>query len=236
MGLADPYLKTTRAKEHLETLKGEVRIFCESNPHNFIFEDDIEKQLHIVRVKFAETPDRIPLIAGDALQNLRSALDHLVWNLAKLTLPYPEGTQFPIFEAPNARLFNRRTRGVPAKAADLIESLQPYNGGDVRNHLLWKLNKLCNVDKHMRIPVHGAAGMVWWSNAAPFLINGFDNNLEMRVPLAMKGKVGFNPRVTDYRIIFGDLYWGVQVDVTGIEAIYEFVTNGLIPRFACFFE
>jgi hypothetical protein len=235
MNLADPYLKTTRAKEHLETLKEELSVFYESNPSHFVFEDDVKNQLHIIRMKIDDTPDRITLIAGDIFYNLRAALDQLVWRLAKLTLPYPEDTQFPILESRNKSLFERRVAGVPAEAAAMIEALQPYNGGDIHGHLLWQLNKLCNVDKHMRIPVRGTVGMVRWDTPPMLLANGFDNNAEMRIPLAMKGKMALNPRVTEFCVTFGDMYWGVEVKVEGIEAIYEFVTNRVIPRFARFF-
>jgi hypothetical protein len=57
----------------------------------------------------------------------------------------------------------------------------------------------------------------------------------MRIPLAMKGKMALNPRVTEFCVTFGDMYWGVEVNVEGIQAIYEFVTNRVIPRFARFF-
>ena len=42
--LADAYLKTARAKKHLDSLREELRIFAESKPHRFSTERDIENQ------------------------------------------------------------------------------------------------------------------------------------------------------------------------------------------------
>jgi len=244
MPLVDPYLKTSRAKVHLENLREKLAIFCE-NPCEFIREDDLENQLHIVRMKIKDIPDEIPLILGDLLYCLRSALDQLVWCLAKInaTPGYPEHTQFPILEQPDAQRFQRQTRGVPAEAARIIESLQPYKAptpAAVREHLLWRLNRLCNIDKHIRIPIHGATGLVKWSTFVPFgakdiSLAEFDNNAVMKVPLSRKGQMALNPRVPEFKVLFGDLYWKIECDFAGIETLYEFVTNRVIPRFARFF-
>jgi hypothetical protein len=153
--LVDPYLKTARAKEHLENLRNELTAFYESKPCRLFREDDVENQLHVIRMQVTDTPDKIALIAGDIFYNLRASLDQLVWCLAKLSSVYPKNTQFPILDSPNVSRFKRRTSGVPAKAVAIIKSLQPYNGPNrdaIRSHLLWRLDKLCNIDKHMRIP------------------------------------------------------------------------------------
>jgi hypothetical protein len=69
-------------------------------PCEFIREDDVQNQLHVVRMSVRPIPDDIPLIAGDLFYCLRASLDQLVWCLAKInaTPGYPEGTQFPILE------------------------------------------------------------------------------------------------------------------------------------------
>jgi hypothetical protein len=244
MPLVDPYLKTTRAKVHLESLREKLSVFG-NEPCHFIREDDLENERHIIRMKVSDIPDEIPLIVGDLLYCLRSSLDQLVWCLAKInaTPGYPEGTQFPILEQPDVPRFNRQTSGVPAKAVEIIESLQPYNAPTadaVREHLLWRLNKLCNIDKHTRIPVHGVTGIVKWDTFIPFGANNvalteFDNDAVMKIPLSLKDQMALNPRIPEFKVLFGDLYWKIQCDFADIEAIYEFVTNSVLPRFARFF-
>lgn len=242
--LTDPYLKTSRAKVHLENLREQLAAFCDE-PCEFLREDDLENQLHILRMKIKDIPDAIPLIAGDLFYCLRASLDQLVWCLAKInaTPGYPTGTAFPILEQRDIHLLQRRTSGVPAEAAKIIESLQPYNAANaeaVRGHLLWRLNKLCNIDKHMRIPVHGTTGIVQWDTFVPvgakdLTVTEFDNNAVMKIPLSRKGEMAFNPSIPEFKVLFGDLYWEIECDFAGIEAIYEFVANSVIPRFTRFF-
>ncbi len=237
MNLADPYLKTTRAKEHLESLRRELEGFYESKPYRFVREDDTEKQRHIVRMKHPDIPDKLSLIAGDVFYNLRASLDQLVWCLAKSTAApsYPLDTEFPILEKRNLRVLRKRLRGVPAKAAAIIESLQPYNGRDadvIRSHLLWRLNKLCNIDKHMRIPVHGMTGLVTLPPRI-LALGGFHNGTVMDIPLSMKSEMALDPPVT-FKVVFGDFFWKVECDYDGVEKIYEFVSNRVIPRFSQF--
>jgi hypothetical protein len=240
MGLADPFLKTTRAKEHLEALREALKLFYESNPVRFVREDDLERQVHVIKAEFAPIPDKVPLIAGDVFYCLRASLDQLVWCLARLSMPngYPKGTQFPILDEPDNSRFEGQTRGVPAVAAAIIESLQPYHSGDdeaVKAHPLWRLNKLCNIDKHMRIPVHGLLGRVRWLNVSPYILQGFDKNNRMEIPLDLKDKVALNPSVPEIKVVLGDHYWKIECDMEGIDAIYEFVAGNVIPRFARFF-
>jgi hypothetical protein len=241
MSLADPYLKTSRAKEHLETLRQELRVFYESKPYEFVGEDDVKNQRYRIKPDIKPTPDKIPLIVGDIFYNLRSSLDQLVWYLAKLTVPYPEKTAFPILETPDIPLFQRRTVGVPTEALAIIESLQPYNRGDIaaiKSHLLWRLNRICNIDKHRRIPVHSAGVYFLLPPAARQSAEFFDDEGVMSIPLALKpsleGQMALDPS-NPFKVIFGDMTEGIECDFTGIELIYEFVANNVIPRFSRFF-
>ncbi len=129
--LADSYLKTTRAKEHLDALKGELDAFYKFKPYSFITEDDVERDRYSVRVEITETPPRISLIVGDLFYCLRSALDQMVWALAHLNVPYPKDTQFPIQEKRNSQGLSGQTVGVPPDAVKIIDSLQPYHAGDI---------------------------------------------------------------------------------------------------------
>ena len=240
MSLADPYLKTARAKEHLDALRQELSIFNESKPCRFHAQDDLKNQLCRVAIEISDTPDRIPLIAGEIFYCLRASLDQLIWSLAKLSQSYPEHTQFPILEKPDASRFRNQTLGVSADAVTIIESLQPYSGGNaaaVKSHLLWRLNKMCNIDKHMRIPVH--------STVVDFKLPRnimeaarFDSGGVMTIPLALKAvlksHMNLNPDVA-LQVVFGDSYWGIECNLEGIEVIYEFVANRVIPQFARFF-
>jgi hypothetical protein len=114
MPLVDPYLKTSRAKVDLEDSRERLGGF-RKEPCAFIREDDVENQLHIVRMRVRAIPDDIPLIASDLFYCLRASLDQFVLCLAKInaTPGNPEDTQFPILEQRDVPKFNRQTSGVP---------------------------------------------------------------------------------------------------------------------------
>ena len=116
ISLVDPYLKTARAREHLDSLRREIQAFRESKPYTFEAEDDLVQNRYRVRVRMADLPDRVSLIAGDVFYCLRSSLDQLVYALAKTATRDPERTQFPIIDRWNSQArkrFEQQTRGVP---------------------------------------------------------------------------------------------------------------------------
>src|SRR4051812_32768338 len=123
LSLSDPFLKTTRAKVHLDALKHELDAFRNSAPLKVYRNVDKKRGRYCIRIVTEDTPDHIPLILGDLLYCLRSSLDQTIWALAKLTTPYPQKTQFPILDKPNKGTFSAQTKGVPVRAAKLIESL-----------------------------------------------------------------------------------------------------------------
>jgi hypothetical protein len=93
------------------------------------------------------------LLVGDYLFNLRSALDHLAWQLVLANNAQPgQGTEFPIFKDPAAykKRVARKTAGMQPLVVAVIESLQPYQPWEsgAFDHPLWRLHNLCNIDKH----------------------------------------------------------------------------------------
>jgi len=238
--LTDPYLKTARAKEHLDDLRERLRKFREDEPISFKRDDDLVKQKHNIRIKIKSVPDKITLIAGDFLYCLRSSLDQLVWALAKEIGKYPNGTQFPIFEQRDPARFIRYTLGVPPGALIFIESYQPYNAQTpalIKEHLLWQLNKLCNIDKHRRIPTDATIiDFNFPDFPKKFIpVAKFDPDAEIiTVPLELKDYMKLNP-MANLNVTFGDSYEGIRCDLERFEQMYEFVANKLIPGFATFF-
>ena len=238
--LADAYLKTTRAKVHLDTLRDSLDLFRKSKPIAVFRKENVKRGRYEIRIRINHPPDNLPLILGDALYCLRSSLDQIIWSLAKLTTPYPRGTQFPILDKLNSgtrRTFACYTAGGPARAGKLIESLQPYHRAEPSAHLLWRLNRLCNIDKHRRIPVHGEEaifGLPQMPHSLARLVE-FDHDQHMvSGPLELKGKMALNPEVS-LNVVFGDMAEGMSCDFDGVSDIYNFVTNSVIPRFARFF-
>lgn len=243
MPLVDPYFKTTRAKEHLDSLRQEVDAFIESQPCEFLEQLDSKNQRYRIRLKVKDAPSRFSLIAGDVFGCLRASLDHLIWCLAtRNTGFYAEGTQFPILEQADAPRFARHTSGVPAEALSIIEYLQPYHATNtygLKNHLLWRLNKLCNIDKHRRIPLHGAVVDFQFNKSLGQPT--FDDDQTMSWPLSAREELSLKSEMTlypevSYKVVFGDATEGIECDLKGIDEIYKFVAEDAIPQFARFVE
>jgi len=114
-----------------------------------------DRELYPVLEVFISEVQAIPVvcaaIVGDALCNLRSALDHLAWQLVLRSGGTPTNqVQFPL--ASSAEKFkgqSRRVAGMTAEMIDNIESLQPYDNreGPIFQALR-HLRDLSNKDKH----------------------------------------------------------------------------------------
>ena len=153
--------KTERAKEHLRNLQGEVSAFLATKPYKVGFKRDPDTRKTVYFVAgVAATPVTLPLIAGDVLQNLRSALDHLAYRLEVVGLgsdpPDPRYIAYPIcdVEAEYLALRNGRIKSARPDAISAIDATKPYRGG---NDVLWRLHKLNIIDKHRLLLTVGSA-------------------------------------------------------------------------------
>jgi hypothetical protein len=106
------------------------------------------------------TPTFFATITGDAIENLRSALDHLAYQLFLVGTNGTTGGRhvyFPIDRdiAEYRRNLPRRTRGMRQDAIDTLNAIEPYKGG--KGHDLWVLHELNNLDKHRLLVTVGSA-------------------------------------------------------------------------------
>jgi hypothetical protein len=114
------------------------------------FRPDSCEYVLIVNVR-RQPPDRLGLLLGDFVHNLRSALDHLVCQLSLLEGPTDcSDTQYPICF--NKGRFNQLKgnwlKGVSARHRAAIEKTQPYHGRRPESHPLAVLDWLDRIDKH----------------------------------------------------------------------------------------
>jgi hypothetical protein len=142
--------KIARARAHLESLhRAAGRLFADQ-PIRFDLVPDRQEGWFLVRPDFvAEPPHSLGVGIGDVVHNLRSALDHLVWQLSLGQTAKPSRqTQFPITD--NASAFRDqcfRIAWLPPDQQAMIESVQPYNRGGPASNLRL-LRELSNADKH----------------------------------------------------------------------------------------
>lgn len=144
--------KVERAKKHIRYLDRDIRRFFKTEPYKVETKRDSQsRKLIYYLVSVDPAPNSLALIAGDAIQNLMTALDHLAYELVGSDTadmhPNPKHIYFPIgkdsvdFET---RL-NGKMKGILPDTADAIRALKPYKGG---NDILWRLHGLNNIEKH----------------------------------------------------------------------------------------
>src|SRR5438128_1951687 len=107
MAAADPLAgvraKIERAKKHIVDLKAELAAFTKTNPYPVGTKNDPQSgELLYYIVSAAPVPVPIPILTGDAIQSLRTALDHLAYQFVCApnggVAPDPFRTYFPIFK------------------------------------------------------------------------------------------------------------------------------------------
>jgi hypothetical protein len=125
--------KVERAKKHLSDLEVARDRFIETKPYVILPERNPQTGDHIFKITdITVPPAEIGLIAGDAIHNLRSALDHLAWQLVLANGQTPGNqTGFPIFDeaAKYTARRHRYVQGMAQSAVDAIDAAEPYKGG-----------------------------------------------------------------------------------------------------------
>jgi hypothetical protein len=155
-------LKLDRAYEHIETLHHAIQGFLRRNPHEPIAEIHVQPPEYVAWMKVRENPPlRWGIIVGEIIHDLRSALDHLVHQLALTNGKAPGGISYPVLsEDPGSPKASDKTRSIwrnltkrihPDDLA-IIERTQPYNRENPGvGRALFGLNRLSNWDKHNAI-------------------------------------------------------------------------------------
>ena len=104
-------------------------------------------------------PKELALVAGDIIQNLRSSLDQLAYQLFIKNSSSNQSARhiyFPIskdVDSYNTRKL-RDTEGLSATAKSLIDTVMPYKGG---NDMLWQIHELNIIDKHRTLLTAGSS-------------------------------------------------------------------------------
>jgi hypothetical protein len=142
--------KLERAEQHLSELR-EIDRPYRTIECSLSIQENPESGIGHFSFDLPDPPAVVPTIVGDCLNNLRSSLDHLIWQIvdSNSIAQASKSNMFPICTTEDAftkQIKGNRLRGVPAEAVDQIRKLQPFVIEN--NHLLLLLSELCNVDKH----------------------------------------------------------------------------------------
>jgi hypothetical protein len=144
--------KVARAKQHINDFQLGLAAFNKTSPYGVFIKEDAERRNRIYYVsKVDPVPDDLATIAADVIQNLRSPLDHIAY---QLVLDARGGTEpdwkvyYPISGSAAYYPSTRKgtIKGVRQAVIDAIDATEPYRDG--KGHALWQLNELNKTDKH----------------------------------------------------------------------------------------
>jgi hypothetical protein len=148
-------LKIERAEKHIAEFEAAQKTFIEDadtyviRPQEDPVSGDLVHRVFIDADREAAGLQRLAVIAGDAIHNLRCALDYLAFQLVESGGGKTHaGTMFTVFK--NAQSSWRSRDGAGIHGADpnaifLWKRMKPYAGGNPR---LWALHRLDILDKH----------------------------------------------------------------------------------------
>ena len=152
-------VKLARAKRHYAELDAILKFFFSRNPYKVSARRNTVGKLVYYVSEVTDVPVELSLVTGDVIQNLRSALDHLAYELwVKEANGRGRGAKiyFPIDKDRTSYNKNKagKTQGISARSVAIIDSLTPYPGG---NDALWRIHTLNNRDKHRLLVTVGSS-------------------------------------------------------------------------------
>ena len=146
--------KIGRTHDGVRSLEADIAAFCELQRRQIVF-DAAQPQLRIMDDGPA-VPVNYSIRVGEIAYNLRSALEHLIWQMVKANGQHPNSSnEFPIFkcESRYQKSSDRKLKGLDEKQRKLVDEFQPYSDcGKVGKQLLM-LHLICNIDKHRHLNV-----------------------------------------------------------------------------------
>jgi hypothetical protein len=164
--LASSRAKVAHAEEQLERFWTQLKSFMEAQP--FSARSQTNLRTNDVRIvcryfvdKFTPVPEDWPLVLGDALHNLRAALDHATWSL----LANANGDawawdnrrriDFPIYKEETHFTGDFVVKNVPVDLVSTLKACQPFHCTPVapQTDALWVLEQAEVLDKHRALNI-----------------------------------------------------------------------------------
>ena len=145
-------LKIERAKKHIRDLGSIVVREVEPHSHNILVETDLKSGYDSLKPELnSAVPGEVMCVVGDALHNLRTALDYIANDIEFATTGERSSyTKFPVRDTRDelvAAVKGGLVYKAPKRIIDfIVDVVQPYEGGD--GQLIWALHQLDIEDKH----------------------------------------------------------------------------------------
>ena len=220
--------KISRARGELASLKTDIVAFCEEKARLIVREHYGDESWWVYRGADPSPPIDWSVRVGEFAYNLRSSLDHLVWQLAEGNGASPEEarTSFPIRrKAEHEPRIEKDTalEGIRHQDKEYIRSIQPHVGDTAGiGHRLGNLHAIGNIDKHRRVLMTD----VRWDGLDPEIKDRA--SMAERMGIAGKAFAFAGPTYLDpCRLVHGrkllqfDELWDSQYPVFRVEAVFE---------------
>lgn len=150
--------KLDRAAYHIDLLDNEIGNFRRKHPITTVAEFEGGRTF-LVKVKVPETPDLLwGVMLGDAIHNLRCALDHAVWELIQRNVragfkSQPTAAQqrritYPVAHKRSGFYGSTAVQFLTTRQIAFVRRFQPYLRARPEATSLGELGWLSNTDKH----------------------------------------------------------------------------------------
>ncbi len=251
-------LKVEWSKNHLDRLEMEIAEWRALQPYRLgRHRDEVPETEFVGTIRLEPPiPASFALLSGDAVHNLRSALDHLACALVEARDPStsetgPAQVEFPIFRDEgefDRRVFNparpRRINKIDLAAQAAIRRVQPFtNPGAALFDPLWVLHRLDIIDKHRQLSILGGRYSLP-GNLRPAKMRDDALIFEGRiyVPFGDGDQIRivgvdkeFVPDIKGWLQIRWDDGPKAMADLDKLIHIHEYVSNRVLPQFEEFF-
>ena len=235
-------LRVKRAHKHLNELERKAGAFLKRHPEDFTRRLNPQNLDYFIYDVAPNKPPPVTLgpVFGDVVHNLRSALDHIAWNLALKNLvgsglePYRD-TAFPLIEnftIGSIDYFYRLVEDVLPDAISDIADFQPANRSDPSAHPLAVLNRLWNADKHrynIKIPSRQYIPEI----GTPGGRFEYLKDRTRRIYIPRSHHKEFEDKLRS-EILFEIPDTGERVGLVALRLIHDFVRDEVVPRFAIY--
>lgn len=230
--LDDARARVVRAHEHFETLKAEFDALP-ADAKTITLASNFDAKTNHITVTIATVPEyprHWSLLISEMLFNLRSALEYLVWELAKWNVQQqgktgdPPGKTYFSMAASEEQFNEGHVKALNRSHVAMLKWLQPYSQGFMsqyasllsrgvdmtaatENHVGMKLHKLNNRDKHQALlPTFLATSGIDFGQSVP---------------------PHFDCEITGSNI---HLKTGIDLDVGAVWAEFDVIPSGPDPR------
>lgn len=160
--------KVSRAEKHLVDLERAINTYIAARPYAVSTSIEGKKKVHRIQFTSDAANTDIPIIAADAIYNLRSSLDHLMGSL--VTKQRRNSVMFPIFfqgvwepsvpgedcqRSKERKRWTSVTRTLSDDVLTTLKRLQPPDGRGNQDefNVLRVINRLSNADRHSKLPI-----------------------------------------------------------------------------------